>query len=102
MIYKEKVTNVYNSTLIIGRFKLTPGDSLPSVELSSAEVAGIEDFIKKGYLKKEAGKPTPKKTEPKVDPELAKVEPEVKVEEPETTTSNKKSKKKNKKEKDNS
>ena len=42
--------NVTKSRLVIGRFSVLPGEKVPAVTMTAKENAGVQHFLKKGYL----------------------------------------------------
>ena len=77
------LVNATNSRLVIGRFSLLPGEKVPTVSLTEAEVASVEKWKKYGYL---AEKPSVRKSEvapaPAPEPEKS-VEKKAPASEPE-------------------
>lgn len=60
------ITNVSKNTLLIGRFKLIPGMSLPVIPYTVKEKADIDHFVKLGRLMvKEPVRTEPEQEAPK-------------------------------------
>lgn len=72
-----KIINVTRQTLVIGRFKVLPGQQLPVVPYTSQEDQGIRDFLEKGLLKADG-------TQPVADPEPEADKPQAKTRGPQS------------------